>query len=451
MTETPRSRKFRFTLTTLQALCGAWLLLQGGLSAQNVDPSGKNAEVFWKPGSVMPEELSADKLYPQGSRFLFSFYSVGGAHSGTFLSEEELQEVYREYTTAGFNIVGPQYSLKQRSLEDAAQHGFGVVYTVGIPKREFRASDENTLPESEIYRRVYEEVKAVADNPAIVMWDLVAEELRPWRKREMQLLEVASRAIRDADPLQRPVYHYCPGHYSAKSLGVIAPHVDILGKGMYTNYSSHKQNRVWCRWTIEEEIAAIRESGSQAVPIAVPEMFQQPEPDELALIPDWVAHDLYLSLVSGARGILVFSLRQRDNFEAWRAYYEAYQQVGDELLGELNLAQVLLFGEERKELDIEIFEGPETVDFTFPSAGIREPLVYPSIHFRELMYGDTLYLFAVNSSNDPVQAVVSGFPYDSAEAVVLRGEESHAFPIGEGEFMVSFAPLQARVWKFTRK
>lgn len=451
MMKQPLSTMPRLARTIISFSCVVWLLAQAGLFAQNVDPSGKDAAVFWKPGTVMPDDLSADRLYPQGSRFLFSFYSVGGGHPGTFLPEEEFLEAYREYTSAGFNIIGPQYSLKERALEDAGEYGFGVVYTVGIPKGEFRASDEKTLPEEEIYRRVYEHVKAVADNPAIVLWDVVPEELRPWRKREMAMLEIASRAIRDADPLKRPVYHYCPGHYSSKSLKMIAPYVDMLGKGMYTNYSSHKYNRVWCRWTIEEEIAAIQESDSQAVPIAIPEMFQQPEPEELELIPAWVAHDTYLSLVSGAKGVLVFSLRQREGFEAWRAYYDAYQQLGEELLGELNLARVLLFGEERSELAIEVFDGPETVDFIFPSANVREPLVYPSIHFRELMYGDTLYLFAVNSANETVQAVVSGFPYDSAEATVLRGEGPGNFPIGEGEFMVNFAPLEVWVWKFTRK
>lgn len=451
MKDNPRVKAFRFLSTLSLLSCLACLTLSGALQAQSVDPSGKIAEVFWKPGSVMPGDLPADKLYPAGSRFLFSFYSVAGGHPGSDLAEEQVQKIYREYTAAGFNVVGPQYSLKDRSLEDAKQHKFGVVYTVGLSKREFRATDDKTLPEEEIYRRVYEQVKALADNPTIVMWDLVPEELRPWRKREMMFLEVAARAIRDADNLKRPIYHYAPGHFAANSLKMIAPHVDLLGKGMYTNYSSHKNNRVWCRWTIEEEIAAIKESGSDAIPIAIPEMFQQPEPDELKLIPAWVAHDVYLSLISGARGVLVFSLRQRDGFDAWEEYYKAYQQVGDELLGDLGLAQVLLFGEARNELDVEIFEGPETVEFVFPSANVREPLSYPSVHFRELMYGDTLYLFAVNSANDPVQAVVSGFPYDSAEAVVLRGEEPHKFPIGEGEFMVNFAPLEVKIWKFQRK
>ena len=433
---------------------GAMMLLSLAGCWAATDPSGVKSEVFWQAGPVKPADRPGHLLYPAGSLFLFSFYSVGGGPNDQEqpLAEEKIQELFRDYAKSGFQIVGPQYGLNSRVLQDGRAHGLRSVYSVGFTKEELKSKDAKAFSPAEIQQQVSEEVAAAAADENLVLWDLRPEELRPWRKREMEYLEAAARAIKAADPLQRPIYHYCPGHFSAQTLRAIAPHVDYLGKGMYTNYSSQKQSRIWVKWSIDQEVEAIRESGAQAVPIAVAEMFQQPAAAELPLVRDWVRHDIYLALVSGAKGVLVFSLRQRKDFDAWSAYYDAYKAVGAQLLGRDGLAEIFLFGAPRQDLRVEVTEGPEIVEMTYPSANVKEPLRYPSLNFADLAYGDKRYLVVVNSANEPVKAVIGGFPYDSTQAQELSESRDHEpFAIGEGEFSVEFHPLEVKIYRFVRK
>ncbi len=402
---------------------------------------------FFKIQPKAPDHLAADRIYPQGKQFLFTFYSVGGGPANkegggsALFPEEELHKKMTRYKEAGFSIFGPQYELTERSLKDAQKYDMKVVYSVGL-KVKF-TMEKVDINQEEIDRELTRQVTAVADDPRIVAWDLKPEELRPWRKNEMEYLEFAAKA----DPLKRPIYHYVPGHASAKRMVPIAPWIDLLGKGMYTNYSSMKDSRVWCRWTIEQEVAAIKEANSSAIPLSVPEMFQQPTVEELPKIPAWVRHDVYLSLVSGAKGVVVFSLRERHNFDAWEAYYQAYQQVGKELLGEKKLGDVFLFGEKQDDLTLKVTKGPAQVTMSYPSGGVKEPISYPSVAHLNTAYGDARYLFLVNSANEAVSIEVDGIP-SSAKAENLF--DSGSPEISEGKIKADLQPYEVLGYRLTR-
>lgn len=399
---------------------------------------------FFKPGPKVPEDRPAGAIYPRGREFLFSFYSVAGKTGEELLPEEKLQAELAHYKEAGFSVLGPQYELKDRSLQDAEKHDMQIVYSVGLKIKFTR--EKVKIDKDEVARQVAEEVRAVADNPRIVAWDLKPEELRPWVKDERAYLEAASKAIREADSLKRPIYHYMPGHANARRIAAIAPWVDLVGKGMYTNYSGMKDSRIWCRWTIEQELKGIEDAEAQAVPLSIPEMFQQPAEEELPFIPAWVRHDVYLSLVSGAKGIIVFSLRQRPDFHAWEAYYSAYQQVGKELLGPAKLGEVFLFGEKRSDLDVAVKKGPTEVEMTFPSGGVKEPIRYPSVAIFNAAYGDARYLFLVNSAKEAVQVEVSGLP-STAKGENLFMQQPFSV---SGKLSVELQPLEVHGYRFAR-
>jgi hypothetical protein len=107
------------------------------------------------------------------------------------------------------------------------------------------------------------------------------EELRPWRRDEMQYLTIVSGAIRKNDTQARPVFLYNTNHRDANSLVPIAKQVDILAKGCYVNLPGHKRDRAWVRWSVEQEIEAIRTGGRPgAIPLVMPELCKDPEPEE---------------------------------------------------------------------------------------------------------------------------------------------------------------------------
>ncbi len=435
-----------------RALAVALLLAPFSVQAARPDP-----EAFFKPGPEVPAGLSAERLYPKGRLFPFSFFSVGGGSEvkiNELLPEPEVQKEFAHYKTLGIPLFGPQYELNERSLADAEQHDLKVAYTVGIRMNFHDRTKEGggplKLTPEEITEEVTRQVKAVAGNPRVALWYLRPEELRPWRKAEMVYLEAASKAIRAADPEGRPIWIYDPAHASAKRMAAIAPWVDFVGKGMYTNYVSRKDERIFCRWTIEQEQEAIRLANATAYPVAVPEMFRQPEEADLPRIPAWVQHDLYLSLVSGAKGVFVFSARRRPDFSAREAYLNAYAAEAQRLLGPQKLGELFLFGETREDLVVDVTDGPATVTLLYPAGGVKEPLEYPSLSHRRLALGGRHFLFIVNSAQEPVEASIGGLPFNALRAVNLL-EEGPAIEAAEGEFPLRFAPLEVKIIEFQRK
>lgn len=420
---------------------------------------GPAPDAFFKPGPTAPENLSEDQLYPAGRQFPFSFFSLGGGvgvDKHAALPEEEVQKEFERYKKAGLKLFGPQYEMNGRALEDAEKHGLQVIYSITYQNpRFFHQKPAVPLDEEDVRKSMTEQVKAVADNEKIAIWYLQPEELRPWRKDEMTFLRIASEAIKEADPLKRPIWIYDPAHASAGRLKSIAPWVDYLGKGMYTNYASKQEERIWVRWSMEQETEAIELADSKTTPLAVPEMYHDSRrppmsKEQIAKIPSWVRHDTYLAVATGAKGVMVFSLRKRPSLppEAWEAYYEAYTQAARELHGPFG--QAVLFGEKRNDIVIDHVSGPEELELLFPNGGLKEPKRYPSVASLDLAYGNERYLLLVNSANEPVEVAVGGLPYASAQAQQLFGDHE-VFPIGEGEFPVELAPLEVRAYRFSRQ
>src|SRR5208282_4606945 len=115
-------------------------------------------------------------------------------------------------------------------------------------------------------------VSAVQTNAGIAIWDFEPEELRPWKTNELHYFQIVSAAIHASDPTNRPVYNYQPNNRDAATLSTIVPYEDICTKGMYVTTitddlgNSCMTNRIWARWTMEQELGAIAASNTLAVP-----------------------------------------------------------------------------------------------------------------------------------------------------------------------------------------
>ena len=403
---------------------------------------------FFTPAPDLASQYDPDKIYPQGQVFPLTLYSVGGSNQqGTDipLPEKEIQAALKRVKKDGFTMIGPQYELKDRIVADAKKHGLKCVYSVGLPMNFLGKGGRKTLQLSpeEIRKQIKQQILKVVKSPEIAWWNLKPEELRYWRSNEMDYLTVAAKAIHETDPVKRPICMYEPGHQDAKALVHTVGHIDICGKGMYTNYSGQRDSRIWVRWTIEQEIKAIKQANSSAIPIAIPEMFQQPPKELLDMIPKWVRHDVYLSLITGAKGIIVFSMRQRPNFDAHEAYYQAYAQCARELTGPLNLGQIFLFGQKRNNLQITVVDGPEKVVLNPKS---KKPTEYSSVSFLDAAYRKERYLFVANSANQPVRVVVDGLPILQIRVESLF--DADTFIVGERNFEVELDGLEVKAFRF---
>lgn len=358
----------------------------------------------------LAENLPADGIYPQGRKLAFMGYSGNPARD----------------LTNGFTVAGPVYGNQFPYLEGCFSNGWPVVVHIG-PQITFADKDpaKYKVDEPALRREIQQQVKDLADHPEVVWWAVRPEELRPWRGDEMKYLAVVTDAIRQADPRRRPIYHYNPNHRDAKALIPIARQVDVVAKGCYVNSVGRKRDRAWVRWSVEQELEAIRAAGnSNAIALVMPELCRDPEPGEEQEIRAWVRHDVYLGLASGAKGVLIWSLfKRREVARTWQLWYDAYAECARELNGERGLAQVFLFGERRSDLVVKLVEGESAGKVTLggdaePATTSDQERAKREIEFAawtaaEFAFAGSRWLFLINSANTPASFTVAGWPKNS--------------------------------------
>lgn len=429
-----------FTLLTMSAvlLCGL---------------DTNTAKFFRREAGPETVKLPADKIYPQGRLFPFTFYSTGGGSvekRGKLLPEAEREDDTAWIVKGGVTMIGPQYELNGQAVATAKKYGVKAVYTVHpvIDGKELTrplllklAKEDPEHYLDRIREAMTKLIREQAKNPEIAWWDVSPEELRFWIKPEVEYIKLAYETIKANDPLKRPVFFYEPGHRGAGSMAKFLPYQDLSVKGTYTNYSGRRAMRAWVRYSIEQEVEAIKlAKRPEVTPIALLEMFQQPkEEEQLKLIRDWVRHDVYCALAAGAKGIMVFSASKRPKFAAWEEYLKAYLEVCGELNGKQQLGQVFLFGKPMSDIECSVVEGAETVEV---KCG-KEMKKLPSVTFASYSWNGRRYVFAVNSSNAPVKIIISGLVYGSGVTVRSVIGPKQEFTAPEGDFESTLKPLEA--------
>ena len=395
-----------------------------GLPA-TVAPAQTTLDAFFRPAAEPQTDQDPDKVFPRGRIFPFGFFGLNMARD----------------KIVGLTLIGP-YG-REKNVAAAKRHGLQCTYKISLPM-DFHGEKPLELTPDQIREQIGQQVEEAAGNPEIAWWYLGPEELRYWRKNELTYLKVAAETIRQTDPLKRPIWMYEPNHRTAASLAKTLKYLDICGKGMYTNYSGQQDNRVWVRWTIEQEIAAIPQANPSAIPIAVPEMFQDPPQELLPMIPQWVRHDVYLSLISGAQGIVVFSGWRRSKFSAFDEYLQAYAECAREINGPLNLGQVFLFGDRRQDVKMRVTSGPARV-----ATAHKEPVEYPSVAMLDVSHGKDRYLFLANSANQSVEVAIEGLPSVPIGVEGLFEHEGEP-DVRQGRFQIELESLEVKAYRFTR-
>lgn len=394
---------------------------------------------FFRPGFDDGKALPADRIYPAGRIFPFTGFSPFSV---------------AVTAKAGFSMAGPVYSDGQMRKLKAGSELLPIVWPLravdGRTTLTRKLLDNLRLDLDPYVESIEKQVRKAASNPNIAWWYLMPEELRPWRKLDMEFLHRAVTTIRENDPQRRPVWMYLPNHYNAEQLRPFAAELEIIGKGMYPSQFDKERERIWCRWSMESETEAIRQAGSRSIPIAVVEMFRQPSPEMLPKLESLVRHDIYLALISGAKGIAVFSLAERGGFSAHRRYFSAYAFEAGRLGGPEGIGQIFLFGRPMNDLKVKIVEGPERLKTT-PVPRKDEVREYPSIASSELGWRDNHVLALVNSSDDaPVTVEISGLPAEPVRITdLITNQELGRSDSGTFRYIIS--PYQAVCLKFNRE
>ena len=351
--------------------------------------------------------LPTDRIYPRGRKMAYMGYSGVPARD----------------LTNGFTVAGPVYGNQTPYLNQCFTNRWPVIAHIGGGVT-FQDKNPNKykVDEPSLRSNIASQVRSLAGHMDIAWWAVSPEELRPWRGDEMKYLAIVSETIRTNDPAHRPIYIYNPNNRDAGTLTTIAKYIDVIGKGCYVNSCGKKRDRVWVRWSVEQELAAVRSTGrAGGIALVMPELCQDPEPGEDTEIRAWVRHDVYLGLVSGAKGMLTWSLFPRGSVKrTWGLWYNAYAECGRELNGARGLSQIFLFGEPRSNLLVKVARGAQTVGLKL--GGDAEPettseqeranreVKAASWTKAEYAYGDSRWLFLVNSANTNAAFELSGWP-----------------------------------------
>lgn len=404
-----------------------------------------STEKFYATTSDSGSKLPATEIYPNGRRLAFMGYSGEPARD----------------LTNGFTVAGPVYGNQMPYLKNCFAHGWPVVAHVG-PNITFndKAPNKYKLNEAALRADVTRQVKELAPHAEIVWWAVHPEELRPWRKDEMRYLEILCDTIRTNDPARRPIFLYNPNHRDAGSLAPVARYLDVLGKGCYVNGTGKKNDRVWVRWSIEQEVRALKSAGrTNGIPLLMPELSSNPARTEFAMIPAWVRHDVYLGMVSGAKGVLIWSLFRRSGVkESWPLWYNSYAQCARELNGELALAQIFLFGEKKSALHIQ--PALKNTDTTaLPLGGNAETNTTTEQERQtraiqakawtavEYAYMEARWLFLINSSPKETSFTLDGWPAGSRAEQAFTGK-TVALP-AEGTLKLDLQPWGVAAIRFS--
>ncbi len=424
------------------------LLLLLGLTCQlTASPSPDPADFFRPPATDGADGLPAEGIWPKGQRMLWAGYSG--------VAERDLK--------TGFSVAGPHYGGgNEVQIEACEKLGLPVIAHIGpFPGNVSGSWDAvSKIPLGEAKSRVTERVKALAGNRTIVMWAVGPEELRPWRKDEMAYLKAVTEAVREADPAKRPIFLYNPNHRDAASLAAIAPQVDVVAKGCYANLAGHKDNRAWIRWSVEQMEAAAAKGRPGAWTLVMPELCKDPEPADRPLIRTWVRHDCYLGLMSGAKGMLTWSLFPRKEVKAtWKTWHEAYAECGREINGAPGLGRVFLFGERRDGLRVTTRERREPYPLgtsarnalesttSLPTEGTKGVL-HPWTK-TELQLGERRWVFLANSVPEATRFEVRGLPGGATLADAFTGAPVVA-PGKDEPLVAELGPWEIRAWVVSR-
>lgn len=328
--------------------------------------------------------------------------------------------------TNGFTVAGPVYGNQMPYLQRCFSNGWPVVAHVGVRVLfDDKTPDKSKPTEAALRTQIEQQVRELAPHKEIIWWAVTPEELRPWRKDEMKYLEIVCTIVRKNDPQRRPIYLYNPNHRDAKSLEPIARQVDILAKGCYVNSVGKKRNRAWVRWSVEQELAALKAAGRpKGMALVMPELCADPEPNEDGEIRSWVRHDVYLGLASGAKGVFIWSLFKRKEVQrTWQLWYDAYAECARELNGPRSLARVFLFGERRSDIKVDTVTSggdavvqlggdAETKTTSDQERNVRQVKV-PSWTAAQYLHGGNRWLFLINSANAPTTFTLSKLPLNS--------------------------------------
>lgn len=252
----------------------------------------------------------------------FGFFSVGEGLKN--ISNLGCSGLVSQMKESGVSLLGPYYpskndAAKKACQEAASMEGLAIIYYFPLRARSGRvltADDISSLSfDLDILdKTIDEEFGRIMKSPKLISsvawWGVLPEELRYWRSNEMRYLSRLIGSIRDAERRYqippKPIMMYEPAHRGMLGLIATGALIDVQAMGVYTDGLSDPKRVAVIGEGVAKLVAASKVTG--ALPIAVLDI-DQPIPHGLPAneIYKLIRHSVLLSLMTGAKGVLVWS------------------------------------------------------------------------------------------------------------------------------------------------
>jgi hypothetical protein len=379
--------------------------------------------VFMAITALGAQRIATPDVYPQSKPFPLALYSIHQA--------SEMQEVRQ----SGWNIAH-SYHFNDSFLAAVAEGG--MLTLASLP------GESEPIPEVEAAQTI----AALASKNRVAWWNF-PEERRYWKAGEMALIANYAKWTRKYDPKKRPNYMYIPGHYDAEAVSKYVPYLDIIPASIYTTYAG--MPHAWVRWRMETTIKGIElakaKIGSdylngEKIPVAVLELFN--DRGKTMMTSEGAYHDFWQSIVSGARGILIFSYWHKRDHPNLKKVWQTYNQAATEIAGPEQLGAAILYGHNLDNITFAIAGEPKRTN-AFQFDDMTEPLSFPAIHILTKVWNKNIYLIAVNSAEQRVSVKFIGLPKITERATVLF--ENRTVPVTDGTLNADFQPLGVHIFK----
>ena len=361
----------------------------------------------------------------------FSMYSVG-------------QHNLNKIATGGFTDVGPHYHAAgggdplgdpvayYERVAEAAAEGLGLIAHVTMhpdvindTSGYVRDNSMAAIPEAELRQHVRDVMDFTLNDPlanaTVSAWYTLPEELRSWRTTEMNYLNIVADEVKNYDPLGRPVSMYNPNHRTDDQLETIVNQgLDTTMMGVYVTPEPFDTRGARVALGVDRIVTAAGNTSSKPTPVYqlsedydatdilnLRNALGPPVPAPSEAIKHVIRHDVYQGLLRGAEGIQIWSgWDGRPGLTTFTYQLDGYISVSDDMNGGLGLADVFLQGEQRTDFRVDVFSGPATVSYS----GSLGNYTIDTVTTADIAYGDSRYLFLVNSSNSDISISVTGLP-----------------------------------------
>ena len=268
----------------------------------------------------------------------------------------------------GFSGTGPYYTHFDTNWKIAVLNNIPIVISVGAKIdfltdynfKEVNQQEIETIVKDQIEKYLNlknQDPELLGLVPNVYAWYVMPEELRPWRKNELNYLKIVTDVIKQYSNI--PIMSYNPYNRDENGLLNLANNgLEVIGRNAYVTFDwSTDRTKIIKSMRACNNIIEKAKSNSPGkfftVGVYLHLAMDPIQSSDDTNIPKFVRHDMFLSAIQGAKIVTIWSLFKRKNVTRTydiqlKAYTEIMTEINNSIIitndeTEVSLSEILLY------------------------------------------------------------------------------------------------------------